>query len=86
MAPMLERNVESNRTAEAESGSSYARYTFCLQRCHYLVNGLNPAVICVSGEPCITIEVWVIEVDDRVAVEDVWNDGLEAVLSESVCQ
>lgn len=86
MALVLERKVESRRSTEAEPCCPNARYTFGLQTRQDLVDGIHPAIGAVFSNPCVAIEVGVVEVDDGVAIEDIGDNGPETVVGESVCQ
>lgn len=86
MALLLERKVESWRSTEAKPCCANARYTFCLQPLQDLVDGIHPAIGAVFSNPCVAIEVGVVEVDDGVAIEDIGDNGPKTVVGESVGQ
>ncbi len=86
MALVLEREVKSRRSTEAKPCCPNARYTFRLQPLQGLVDGIYPAIGAVFSNPGVAIEAGVIEVDDGVAIKDVWDNGPETVVGESVCQ
>ncbi len=86
MALVLERKVKSRGSTEAEPCCPNARHTFCLQPLQDLVDGIHPAIGAVFSNPCVAIEIRVVEVDDWVAIEDIGDNSPEAIVGESVCQ